>query len=458
MIIKIHLFKTPLLLCNVSVAPRSKLINQLLILLIPLILISCRERVVPPPDKPPYIPPIVLTAEDVGVTDAFIRLKFLDTANTSPKTFILTRDGKALMTNTIISNDTLLFDEGLLPKRTYKYIAYRLINNVSVDSSSPLFVTSMDTSSGNWVFQIDTLGDGSSSVLRDIAIINDTCVWAVGEIYKKDSLGNWEPEMYNIAKWNGKEWKLTKAYFEYRGRPYVTQLYAIYAFSENDIWVGTGGPYHWNGNKWTASNIGSAFSGRVNKFWGTSSSNLFMVGTNGSIAHFNGTSWRRLESGTDQTINDVWGVNDPETSEPFTLAGASNVYNPGYIKLLQIKASGFVDTIPWISQDRRISSVWFQNKNRLFTAGGGVFRRSPVGIWKEFKEIPLIYTSRIRGQDINDIFVAGDFGIVAHWNGMNWRLYPEVAAALYYSCDYKNNLMVAVGERNRRAISLIMRE
>ncbi|MDP2207269.1 MAG: hypothetical protein Q8K98_00665 [Bacteroidota bacterium] len=58
---------------------------------------SCRERVVPP-DIPHYVPPIVLTAEDVGVTDAFIRLKFLDTSNVQAKIFLLTRDGKPLIT------------------------------------------------------------------------------------------------------------------------------------------------------------------------------------------------------------------------------------------------------------------------------------------------------------------------------------------------------------------------
>jgi len=329
----------------------------------------------------------------------------------------------------------------------------------SVDSSMELTIETMDTTSHDFTWQIDTLGDGYS-VLRDVAIINDTLAYAVGEIYKRDSLGNWDPNAYNLVKWNGKEWKLLKIQFYTFCGQTDTGSYpakSIFAFGPDNIWIGMYGSQvvRWNGKTQSPP---ECIPVSINKLWGENLNSVWAVGINGQIAHYDGARWRRLESGTDQTINDVWGVQDPKTNEPFILAGASNVYNPGYIKLLQIKKSGYVDTIPWISQGRRISSVWFQNQNRLFTAGGGVFTRSPNGIWKEFKEIPLIYTNRIRGQAINDIFVVGDFGIVTHWNGINWRLYSEVAVTLYYSCDYKNNMMIAVGSRNRRAFTLIMKK
>ncbi|MDI6805017.1 MAG: hypothetical protein QME58_14480, partial [Bacteroidota bacterium] len=115
---------------------------------------SCRERVVPP-DVPPYIPPIVLTAEDIGVTDAFIRVRFVDT--TISRAFKLTREGQTILTAPSSPLDTLILDEGLLPKRTYKYKAYRLLNSTPIDSSAELIVLSMDTTSHEYFFQIDTL-------------------------------------------------------------------------------------------------------------------------------------------------------------------------------------------------------------------------------------------------------------------------------------------------------------
>ncbi|MGH2567551.1 MAG: hypothetical protein ACRDGA_04375, partial [Bacteroidota bacterium] len=67
------------------------------------------------------------------------------------------------------------------------------------------------------------------------------------------------------------------------------------------------------------------------------------------------------------------------------------------------------------------------------------------------------YTRRVRGTDVHDVFVVGDFGFVAHYNGSSWRMYPEAAVALYYSMDYKNNLMIAVGARDGKAVILRMK-
>ncbi len=63
----------------------------------------------------------------------------------------------------------------------------------------------------------------------------------------------------------------------------------------------------------------------------------------------------------------------------------------------------------------------------------------PLGLWLEVAGPSIIpyYTERIRGAEVNDIFVVGDFGIVAHYNGISWKLFPQVAAAdVYNSVDY----------------------
>ncbi|MGH2567361.1 MAG: hypothetical protein ACRDGA_03410 [Bacteroidota bacterium] len=57
-----------------------------------------------------------------------------------------------------------------------------------------------DTTSHNFSWRTFVLGDGAGSILRDVAIINDTLAYAVGEVRMKDSLGNWDPEIYNAAK------------------------------------------------------------------------------------------------------------------------------------------------------------------------------------------------------------------------------------------------------------------
>ncbi|MDI6805007.1 MAG: hypothetical protein QME58_14420, partial [Bacteroidota bacterium] len=133
-------------------------------------------------------------------------------------------------------------------------------------------------------------------------------------------------------------------------------------------------------------------------------------------------------------------------------------WEPGERKILKINENNTIDTIPWIGY-RRIHSTWFEDEKRIFTSGSGVFIRRPDKHWQEMTELPLYGTDRVRGISTNDVFVVGSYGLVAHYNGLNWHVYPEAATAqIYYSCDYKNNIMVAVGERYSRAVALIMRK
>lgn len=75
--------------------------------------------------------------------------------------------------------------------------------------------------------------------------------------------------------------------------------------------------------------------------------------------------------------------------------------------------------------------------------------------WVEMP-IPLVSTNRIRGNAINDIWVVGDFGFVAHFNGLSWRTYPEAALnqGNYESVDVLDNIMIAVGWEGSRAVVL----
>ena len=42
--------------------------------------------------------------------------------------------------------------------------------------------------------------------------------------------------------------------------------------------------------------------------WGSSSSDVFVVGTSGTIVHYDGKEWREMTSGTTNFLGGVWGV------------------------------------------------------------------------------------------------------------------------------------------------------
>lgn len=54
----------------------------------------------------------------------------------------------------------------------------------------------------------------------------------------------------------------------------------------------------------------------------------------------------------------------------------------------------------------------------------------------------------MRGNGSDDIFVVGDYGFCAHFNGVSWAVYPELYLpnSIYHGLAIRGNMMVAVGE------------
>ncbi len=419
-------------------------------LLIPTCLVlafSCKK-------DPPVVPEptLSLTAVDASCIEAWLKV----TTTQRPATVRLLRDGQRVSDLRPLTSDSLLVDEGLLPNRAYTYQLQRLAADSTVtETSASVQVTTMDTTSHAWLFDPPVLlGDGSSSVLYDVAIINDTLVYAVGEIYKRDSLGNWDPNACNLVKWNGREWQLERVYTYSACNPVnYAPLKALWAFSDTSILVTSGGSLGWYNGRTNVPDcsIRPLATGSINKIWATSERDIYVVGGNGFIAHYNGTTWRRLESGIGVRLNDVWGGNNPWVGGNVVLVAASNKFDPGEMKLLRIR-SGVVDNLPWPMQSRRIHSVWFDRQSSVYTSGGGVFRLKGGGVWSE-QPVPLIYTDCIRGSLPNSIWVAGDFGIMAHFNGYSWRDFLELrVSGIYYSVAVTDNMVFAVGYVGARAV------
>ncbi len=410
---------------------------------------SCKET---PPE--PNTGHLILEVEDVSCTEVWLHVRFVKLIG--PEEIVLTRDGVTIASATVYAPDTTLFDEGLQASRSYVYgVSTRLAN-----FSATVQAKTLDPTSENFSWAIDTLGDVASSALYDVAIVNDTVVYAAGGIYLLDSSGNFDPNAYNLVKWNGRKWELLRIWFQtICGDTHLSSYptRSLQLMSASDVWVAMDGDQivRWNGTSQSnASCLPVSFV--VLKLWGGSPNSVYAVGYSGNIVHFDGTSWQKLSSGTNVDIHDIWGVVDSSTGKAFILAPASYVAMLGDLEILHITDQNIVDTLYW-GTGRRAQSVWFQSPRKIYVCGGGVFSRSQNGPWQEATDVPLIFTERIRGVALNDIFVVGDFGLVAHWNGLTWHVYPEVAAAaVYASLAYNGRMMVAAGYTGTRAVALRM--
>ena len=426
------------------------------LLLICIISFSCKETPVGP--RTPLS--TSLTVEHAGVTGAWLRLQASPIS--AEQSVEIRRNGLTIFKSPITSSDTLILDQGLFPAHAYTYQAVRRTDSMIIYMTPPVQTTTMDTTSHNIMWEVDTLSIASASRLFDVAILSDTQLYAVGEYYVDDLNGQYDPYPYNLAIWNGKSWTRKRVEYEYSPGMYSYSLLVwLYAFNPNDIWFSNS--VGWNGQSFYNIDVGiPVFYGiQAWKMWGSPNGQTCIVGNGGTIACSwdHGITWRKIESGTTVPLNDVWGGSNPYVGPQVMLIAASNKYSPGDERLLRINQAGILDSIPWPMSLRPVASVWFDDYSKIFVCGGGVHEYLGKGAWKEFTELPLILTNRIRGNAENDIFVVGDFGLVAHYNGMSWHVYPEVALAdgNYESLAVRGNTVMAVGLTGSQAIATLGR-
>ena len=357
---------------------------------------SCKKEA---PQEPPQGVSVQLSVEDASCTEAWLKVSLLDASQ--PRTVAVQQDGQRVLTAQMTTADSVFVVEGLLPGHTYSYVAQRLRDTSVIDVSSPVQATTMDTTSHDITWQqVETLGDGNSSTLWDVALINDTLAYAVGEIYLRDSTGQFDPAAYNAARWNGRGWGLMRIAVPICGSSSTGSfpLYTVFAFGANDIWFSGGGDMeHWDEVSFHLDcSMNRLINGRISKLWGTSSSNLFAVGDYGTIIHYDGNSWQRIESGTTVPLKDVWGGSNRIAGENIVLMTGSDNFTLSERKILRLKSDGTIDSLTWGTIYRIPESVWF-DRHGVFVCGDGLFELDQGGRWRDL-QVPLIFPVVYSGQ------------------------------------------------------------
>lgn len=148
--------------------------------------------------------------------------------------------------------------------------------------------------------------------------------------------------------------------------------------------------------------------GTLTNIWGTSYSDVFAVGSDGTIEHYNGISWSSTDSGTSENLFDVWG------SSP------TNVYAVG--------SDGTIlhyDSTSWNSMDINTSEdifgVWGTAESNVFTVGSnGTIQRYNGNSWNPMDSGTSEDLFDIWGNSPSEIFAVGSGGTIQHYDGTLW--------------------------------------
>jgi hypothetical protein len=294
----------------------------------------------------------------------------------------------------------------------------------------------LDTTSHNFVWEIDTLGD-YGSYLNDVAIVDENNIWVVGYIKDGDST-------YNAARWDGNEWELISVPIPIIGPGGVVghaifTLQSVLAFNSHSIWFTGGGVkmVKWDGNQFTDHFAPyQSIEGSAVELWGTSESDIFLVGSEGLIVHYDGNGFERMESGTELILRDIEGLdghvfivgyddsgehsgqsialelNDDHWTTLFTSDSYSgDLSNGDYGRFQSIEV--FQDTVYFTT-----GATWLLKYN---------YHTGTTGYIPRHQYFPDGYRLiDVSGNNIHDLLLVSAWGNLFHYNGVDWRRYRAV--------------------------------
>lgn len=400
----------------------------------------------------PSVNDFSISLSDTSCTSAWLNVH-LD-RSISQRTVEIMRNDSVVTSFAMVQTDTTAADTGLLPNKSYTYIA-QLKSGTSVSKPTPtLYIQTLDTTSDNFSWTTYSLGNGgATSSLYDAAIVreNPPLAYAVGEI-------NSDSGFFNVARWDGSDWRLLRIQtYTFCGQPETGtySMKAVLVLGDTEIYFCDGAQLtSWNGYQQGAI---ACLPVAVNKMWAANDSTIYTGGNSGQIGLYSNGVWQRLSSGTSLDIQDIYGAWDAGSKQYEILAVASSYPESLDRKIISISGqeATLLSTTPiqW-----PLSSVWFVPGRHYIAAGSGVYEKHHLSDL-QWNNDPLTVTSyditSVRGNAINDVFAVGAFGEFLHFNGKSWRSFRNETGlenGSYSRVAVKGNLVIAVGLNNNMAV------
>ncbi len=141
-------------------------------------------------------------------------------------------------------------------------------------------------------------------------------------------------------------------------------LYGIWGSASDDVWaVGWGtiaeGPtiLHFDGSTWALDEgVPTGKTHVLRAVWGTAKDNVWAVGLNGAIFHFTGSSWKDIDSGTEEHLYGLWG------------SSANDIWAVGANGII-VRFNGTKWAPVHSNKEAIFSTVWGSSSSDIWAAG-----------------------------------------------------------------------------------------
>ncbi|UCG88037.1 MAG: Ig-like domain-containing protein, partial [Gemmatimonadota bacterium] len=186
-------------------------------------------------------------------------------------------------------------------------------------------------------------------------------------------------------------------------------LHGLWGASPTDVFAvgGNGSILHYDGTAWSADPSVTT-SDVLFDVWGASSADVYAVGAAGTVLHFDGTSWSAMSSGTSESLHGVWGASGVDVYA--VGAGGTILHYDGVA--WGAMASGSVSGL---------QAVWGSSTEDIFAVGdGGTILHYDGTAWSVMSSGTAANLSGVWGAAGTNVYAVGEGNTVVQYNGSTW--------------------------------------
>ncbi len=191
-------------------------------------------------------------------------------------------------------------------------------------------------------------------------------------------------------------------------------FYTVWGSSSSDVFaVGTDGVIvHYDGVGW--SNMNSGVNYDLYDIWGSSPYDVFAVGDKGTILHYDGTGWNKMDSGTNKILLDVSGSSPKDV---FTISEGGTV-------LLYDGTSWHTAEFD-LGVDVSCSDAWGSSSSNIFIANQYLGEIADIFYYNGIDWLPMNsghpgIKGCVWGSSPTEVYAGAGNGTIVYFNGSQW--------------------------------------
>jgi len=205
--------------------------------------------------------------------------------------------------------------------------------------------------------------------------------------------------------------------WHYDGRSWMPEhsygggfLNGVWAASRNDVYVvwssgdggRTGEVLHFDGRDWRR--VASA-PAALQSVWGTSGSDVYAVGRQETILHYDGSAWSTYSTGRREWLEGIWG------------SSSHDVFVAGLLDSIL-----HYDGARWTRQYTGAPSLglWGSSSQDVFAVGGSSITHYDGVRWSPQASGTTNNLFAVWGSSAHDVFAVGANGTILHYDGTGW--------------------------------------